>query len=404
MQHYDQSVYLTDRTFDAATLAATDVLRILRDGRPRTRVELAELLGVARATISLRVDPLITTGLVTSVADAQSTGGRRATRMSLNSGSRVVLAADAGSTRTKVAITDLHGVVLGSAKRSVSISESPDVVLGAVMELAAGVLKEIGRSLPDVVAIGLGLPCPIDHVTGRPSNPPAMPGWNDYDIEGWFQRRIDVPVVVDNDVNIMACGERAVTWPDVANFMFVKVSTGIGAAIISTGTLQRGAQNIAGHIGHIPVSRGAGIRCHCGNLGCITAVASGPAVLKALGESGVDVADGKDLVRLVRDGNGEAIDAVRQAGRDIGEVLVSATGFVNPSVIAVGGSLADAGEHFLAGIREVVYSRAMPLATENLSIVQSKTAGDAGVIGASLLAIERLFSPEGVSSILARTA
>lgn len=395
-------MFLTDRTYDAATLAATDVLRILRDGKPRTRVELSELLGLARATISLRVDPLIGSGLVSSVADGASTGGRRSFRMSLNSRSRVVLAADIGLKHSRVALTDLTGAILNTKSLRVDVADGPQSTLAGVLAAAEELLGPLERQLPDIVAIGIGLPSPVD-TSGRPSNPIAMPGWDGFDIAGWFAGRVEATIAVANDVNIMALGEQRTAWPDTSTFLFVKVSSGIGAGIISSGMLQRGSQNIAGHIGHLPISRGAGVACRCGNEGCVTTLASGTAVARALDAQGIPAADSRDVVELVRQGNPVATNAVRQAGRDIGEILVEATAFVNPSVIAVGGSLAQAGEHLLAGMREVVYTRAMPLATENLVILQSKTAGDAGIIGASLLALEMLFSPEGVSALLART-
>lgn len=209
-------------------------------------------------------------------------------------------------------------------------------------------------------------------------------------------------MLVDNDVNIMALGERAFAWPNTEHLMFVKVATGIGAGVISGGLLQRGAQGIAGDIGHVQVARGAGIPCHCGNRGCLEALASGPAIAKALREAGLDVASSRDVIELVKRGNIEAIQAVRQAGRDIGEVLTAAVSLINPSVIAIGGSMARAGEHLIAGVREIVYTRSMPLATEHLSIVQSSAAENAAVLGASMLAIHHALSPAGVDALSPR--
>ena len=87
--------------------------------------------------------------------------------------------------------------------------------------------------------------------------------------------------------------------------------------------------------------------------------------------------NGNDVVDLVKRGNIDAIQAVRQAGRDIGEVLTTCVSLVNPSVIAIGGSMARVGEHLIAGVREVVYTRSIPLATEHLAIVQSAAAENA---------------------------
>jgi glucokinase len=107
-----------------------------------------------------------------------------------------------------------------------------------------------------------------------------------------------------------------------------------------------------------------------------------------------------DVVAATRAGDLAAIQAVRQAGRDIGEVLTTCVSVLNPSVIAIGGSLALAGEHLLAGVREVVYSRSMPLATENLTIAQSRAGNDAGIIGASVMAIDFALSMESIDAMV----
>ncbi len=388
------------RPFDAATLAASDVLRILADGRPRTRGELAETLGLARATVALRIDPLISAGLLGSVLGAPSTGGRPPGRLRLHAGARLALSADLGATRGRVALTDLTGTILATRNRAIAITEGPEPVLSWVLAAAEALTDDVGRPLGDVAAVGIGLPGPVDHGSGRPAQPPQMPGWDGYDVPARLQERLPVPVLVDNDVNIMALGERAVAWPEVDEFVFVKVATGIGAGIISGGVLQRGAQSIAGHIGHLPITRARGVRCPCGNTGCVSAVASGPALAARLGEEGLAVSDSVGVADLVLAGDRRATDRVRQAGRDIGEVLVACTGFVNPAVIAVGGSLARSGEPLLRGIREVVLARAMPLAAADLVIAASRTGADAGVIGAALMAVAYLFSPRGVAGLV----
>ena len=124
----------------------------------------------------------------------------------------------------------------------------------------------------------MGLPGPVEHSTGRAINPPIMPGWDRYDVPAHTRRAFDVPVLIDNDVNIMALGERHAHLPEVDDLVFVKVGTGIGAGIISGGVLQRGAQGTAGDLGHVRVARADGVFCRCGNEGCLEAIAAGPAV------------------------------------------------------------------------------------------------------------------------------
>ncbi|WP_323740672.1 ROK family protein [Microcella flavibacter] len=165
--------------------------------------------------------------------------------------------------------------------------------------------------------------------------------------------------------------------------------------------LQRGAQGIAGDIGHVRLARGAGVPCHCGNEGCLEALASGPAIAGTLHDGDRPLESGAQVVERVKRGDRDAIQAVRQAGRDIGEVLAACVSLMNPSVIVIGGAMAQAGEHLLAGVREVVYTRSTPLAATHLAIVESSTGADAAVIGASMLAIHYALSPENVDALTA---
>jgi predicted NBD/HSP70 family sugar kinase len=340
-------------------------------------------------------------GLVVSMNDAAPTGGRPASRVVLNPVARLVLAADLGASHARVAVTDLNAGVLCHEEVLLDIGEGPEAVLGWMIATGNRLLADIGRGMDDLIGVGIGLPGPVEHDTGVPTRPPIMPGWDGFDVPAWVQQSLhaasSIPVLVDNDVNIMALGERTAAWPDIDNLAFVKVATGIGAGIISSGTLQRGAQGIAGDIGHIPIPRASGISCRCGNLGCLEAVASGPAIAHSLSSAGLKASTGQDVVQLVKQGNIDAIQAIRQAGRDIGEVLTVYVNVLNPSVIVIGGSMSRAGEHLIAGVREIVYSRSMPLATEHLRIVQSRAGQDAAVIGASILAIDHVLSADNVA-------
>ena len=153
--------------------------------------------------------------------------------------------------------------------------------------------------------------------------------------------------------------------------MLVKVATGIGSGIISDGALRRGAEGAAGDLGHIQVPHDVDAVCRCGNVGCLEAIASGAAVASQLRAAGIEAHSSQDVVTLVRGGSVLATQLLRAAGRTIGEVLASAVSLLNPSVIVIGGSLAEAGDPLLAGVREVVYRRSLPLATANLRIVQA---------------------------------
>ncbi|WP_460464482.1 ROK family protein [Arthrobacter pigmenti] len=382
-----------------ATFGASEVFSILRNGKPRTRAELSAQTGFARSTVTARIDSLLKLGFVCPVSLSPSTGGRPPARVAFNPGARIVAAADIGATHATVALANLSGKTLVATQEMIDVSLGPKKVLDWLVERVEDLLQETKRPTAEMIAIGIGLPGPVEFSSGKPSNPPIMPGWDGFDVPDYVRRSFDVPVLVDNDVNIMALGEREVCWPDVDDMIFLKIATGIGAGIISGGELQHGAEGSAGDVGHVPVSRAAGILCRCGNTGCLEAIAGSPTIAAVLRQQGINASSGIDIVNLVRKGDLNAIQVMRQVGRDVGEMLNTCVSIVNPSLVVVGGSMAQAGEHLIAGIREAVYARSMPLATQHLSIVQSQIGTEAGIVGAGIMAVNYVLSPERIEAL-----
>lgn len=388
------------RPFATPSPGTGEIFQILRDGHARTKAELAALTGLARSTVSSRVDALLAADLLRPAGEAVSTGGRPPARVAFNPRAGLVLAVDLGATHATVAVADLAGVILDARTRAIDIGEGPEALLDAILGEGSALLAATAGGLP-LVGVGIGVPGPVEHSTGRPTNPPIMPGWDRFDVPGYVQRTFDVPVLVDNDVNILALGEQATSWPRVDDLVFVKVSTGIGAGIIAGGQLQRGAQGSAGDMGHVQVPMSAGSARQPGDERDLEALASGSALAVALRAEGHDVHNASDVVGLVRAGNAAAIEATRQAGRDVGEVLATVVNLLNPSIIVLGGSIARAGEHLLAGVREVVYRRSIPLATQHLAIVQSQAGDRAAVLGAAIMVAREVLSPANVDRYVA---
>lgn len=368
------------------------LLRILRDGTPRTRAQLAEHTGLSRSTIQARVDALAAAGLVVPAGDGASSGGRPPAQLRFNPGARILIAIDLGATHGVVAVTDLSGSILETRAAPVAIGDGPVAVLDWAIRSARTLLRRCGRPASDLAGVGIGLPGPVEHATGRPIAPPIMPGWDRFDVPAHVQRAFPVPVLVDNDVNVLALGEHAVSWPRQDDLLFVKVATGIGAGIIAGGRLQRGSRGSAGDLGHvrIPLSSAASPRDEDADL---ESVASGPAIARRLSERGAPATTGGEVAELAAAGNADAIDAIRQAGRDLGEVIATCVNLLNPQVVVIGGSVARAGEHLLAGVREVVYRRSTPLATQHLHIVAAGSGTTGGVLGAAIMVAQHLLDP-----------
>ena len=386
---------------EAASAGA--ILRVIREAGTITRAELVRRTGLARSTVGQRVETLLRHALVYEAGGVDSTGGRPPASLAFNDGSGVVLCADLGATHARLAVSDLGGVPLAEEVEELEIADGPEAVLGVVHERFGALLAQVGRAQADVRGIGVGVPGPVAFDRGEPANPPIMPGWDGFSIPGWFAGRSDAPVLVDNDVNIMALGEHWTNWRDREHLLFIKVGTGIGCGIVARGRIHHGAKGAAGDIGHIRIV-GEDLVCPCGNVGCLEAVSGGGALARRLSEQGVQARTSRDVARLVKDGNPLATQLVREAGRNLGEVLAGCVNFFNPEVIVIGGDVGQTSQQLLAGVREVVFQRSLPLATEELRVGPSALGDRAGIVGAANMAIEHVLAPAAIDRAIRAAA
>jgi glucokinase-like ROK family protein len=399
---------LPDESLDAL-VAVLDEVRL---GRSRSRSELADRTGLSRAIVAARLGELLDRGLIVEGEPGPSTGGRPPRHLTFRGDAGHVLVADLGASSIDVAVTTLNGRILGHFDEPADVAAGPDVALQRVEELF-GQLRHASHGLPGHLwGIGIGVPGPVEFRTGRPISPPIMPGWDGYPVRDRFAARFDAPVWVDNDVNLLALGEwRSGVATGHDNVVVVKVGTGIGAGIIADGRLHRGAQGAAGDVGHIQVTADGDILCRCGNTGCLEALAGGAALARD-GEAAArdgrserlgavlearGAVTAEDVARAASFGDPESIALLYAAGGRIGAMLAGVVNFFNPSLVVVGGGVAQSGDALLASIREAVYGRSLPLATRELLIRRSSLGGLAGVVGASAMVVDQLFARDSLA-------
>ncbi|MEU8219224.1 ROK family transcriptional regulator [Micromonospora taraxaci] len=382
-----------------------ELLRWVATGAAVSRADLSRLSGLSPSTVSQRVEALINQGLLEEAGAGQSRGGRRPRQLAVPTGGAVVGAIDLGAHHARIGTLDLSGRVVQGRTLPVRIEDGPETVLGALLAevtaLASGggavasggadgaSLASGGGAAGALRGIGIGIPGPVQHSTGRIVSPSRMPGWNGFDVAAFCADRVDVPVIVDNDANLMALGAHRTAHAEMDHAVYIKAGTGIGSGVISSGQLHRGAQGSAGDISHCRVVADPAPLCSCGNAGCLEAVASGAALVTALREQGVPVDDLTGVLRLIDDGDRHATALARQAGRAIGEILAVVVNFFNPQVVAIGGRLADC-EPLLASMRATLYERCLPLATQTLLIERVATSQDVGITGAAHLVIDHV--------------
>ncbi|MGP3982887.1 ROK family transcriptional regulator [Streptomyces sp. KR80] len=399
----------------ASQASAGHLLQLIRSGRATTRGELQRVTGLSRSTVGHRLDQLFRAGWIregTSTGPGSPGGGRPSARLEFDDTHAVVLAAVLDTRHGRAAVLDLAGRVLAELTGPLLVEDGPEKVLDRLGQWFKPLLEEAGAAPRAVCGVGLSVTGPVDWQLGQVIQPPIMPGWDRYPISEGMRRALDgqlgtmggatgrgVPVLVDNDANLMAYAEQRAGHPDCAAFLLVKASTGIGAGVVVGGEIYRGVDGGAGDIGHIRLHDRTDALCRCGSRGCLAAVASGGALARELTAAGVPAASGSDVRDLLTAGHPEAVRLAHEAGRRVGEVLGTVVTFLNPGVLMVTGDLA--GTPFLTGVREVLYQRAMPRTTAHLQVITSALGDRAGLLGAAALVVDDLYAPDRADARLA---
>jgi len=386
---------------------AAQLIRALRKQGCLTARDFSQITGWSKAKTFQVIHQLIDEGILIQTGEAMSIGGRKPRLICLNQSLGYLVGVDIGATSVDLVISDLVGRILQRISEAADVRLKPESFLNRVIELIHQLAATQGCHPDEILAIGMGVPGPVDFARGILVAPPLMPEWENFPIREYIHRAFpQALIVVDNDVNIMALGEKwAGDGINIDHFLYIKIGTGIGAGIISNGRIHRGSTGCAGDIGHICVDKNGPI-CKCGNVGCLEAMAAAPAIaekglqaalsgaspfLKQLMEANDGIIRPEDVNAACREGDQAALEIIRESGQMIGDVLASLVNFFNPSHIFIGGGIANFGNHLLVAIRSVVLRRSLPLATTHLAINYSRIAADAGVIGAIALAMEHLF-------------
>jgi glucokinase-like ROK family protein len=380
------------------------VLQIIRRAKHSlSKTDISAMSCLSLTAVSDHVERLLSENLIKVSTIGSSSGGRKPRLYDINKHAGNVLSIELGTSSVRVAICDFDCRVIYGDRSSIDLTESPQKVLMDIYNIVVRLMSQNGIGKASLIGIGVGIPSPVEFALGLPVSPPIMPGWDRYPIRDFWAKHFDCPCYVDNDVNIMALGEHAKGLNfEVDNLIFVKIGTGIGAGIICDGKLYRGASGSAGDIGHFDV--GSDVRCWCGNRGCLEAMAGG----KAIAAKAVELAKAgkspflmdtlkqkgeltlQDIGAGVRQLDPISVELIRDSGALIGRVIASVVNFSNPSLIAVGGGVAEFGDILLASIRQGIYQRSLPLATRNLQINKSTLGKLAGLIGGAFMTIDQL--------------
>jgi glucokinase-like ROK family protein len=364
------------------------VVRAVRAEGSLTQAAIARTTGLSAATVSNIVRELKELGTVE--VRTVSAGGRRARSVSLSSDAGIVVGVDFGHSHLRVAVGNLAHQVLAEEAEPFDVDASADQGFDRAEKLVGRLLAAAGVDRRKIIGVGLGVPGPIDVVTGVLGSTAILPGWRGTNPREELAARVGVPVHVDNDANLGALGE--FVWGSgrgSADLAYIKVASGVGAGLVINGQIYRGPGGTAGEIGHITLDE-SGPVCRCGNRGCLETFTAARHVLPLLHSS-----HGRDLtmrrvVQLAREGDPGCRRVVADIGRHIGSGVAQLCNLLNPSRVVLGGDLAEAGELALGPIRDSVGRYAIPSAARTLALVPGALGGRAEVLGALALALREM--------------
>jgi predicted NBD/HSP70 family sugar kinase len=344
---------------------------------------------LSRSTVSTLVAELQSRGLVAEreVDGAGPQGGRPPVLLGLERAAGAVLGIDFGKRHVRVIVADLAHTVLADVERATATEQSAEEGFDAAIGLVYRALDEARVSQSELIGAGMGVPGPIDVATGEVGSSAILPGWVGVRPEAAMATRLGMPVTIENDANLGALAE--LTWGagrDTADFVYIKVSSGIGGGLVLGGNLYTGAGGIAGEIGHSMVDE-RGAVCRCGNRGCLETVASTRQIRDLLKTARGTEPTIEEVIADAAAGDRASQRVIADAARAIGAVVAQVCNVLNPEKVIVGGDLSAAGDVLLDPLRDEVVRHAVPAASNNVEIVPGVLGRRAEVLGAAALVL-----------------
>ncbi|HEV2968238.1 MAG TPA: ROK family transcriptional regulator [Candidatus Dormibacteraeota bacterium] len=366
------------------------VLGALRERGRISQADIARITGLSRTTVHTLVAELKDLGVLREVEAGvpDFRGGRPSVLLMLRESSLAVVGIDFGHSHVGVAVADIGHNVLAERRCDLDVSHDARAALDAAARMVDEVLTEARVERKSVIGAGIGIPGPIDRARGTAGSATILPGWIGVPIGDEMHDRLGMPVEIENDANLGALAE--LTWGagrECSNFVYVKVSTGIGAGLVIDGKVLRGATGTAGEIGHTTLDE-SGALCYCGNRGCLETVASGPAIIQLVGPLNGEVPTLARIVELAVAGEVRCHRAISDAGHEIGIAIAGLCNLINPERVIVGGLVSRTGEVLLQPMRESIRRHALLAVAETLDVRPAVFVERAELLGSLALALQ----------------
>jgi len=302
-----------------------------------------------------------------------------------------IIGIDLGGTNLKIALFDFQLHFQKSEFMSTADFSCPESLIAGIVKAVLKIIQDNKLNKNDILGVGLGLPGPVDVEKGLVHFFPNIPGWKNVFLRDILKKRIQLPVFIDNDANLMCLAEHKLGAAKGArNAVCLTLGTGVGGGLIIEGKLFRGSSYAAGEIGHIPINENGPV-CACGGKACLEAYVGNrriAAIIRKVFKKDISL---EEVSSLAEKNNKKALQVWEDAAGKLGLALAGVVNLLNPDRIVIGGGVANAGRVLFAKIEETIISRAMPVQAKKVKIFKAKLGNDAGMLGAALLVKDLTF-------------
>jgi glucokinase-like ROK family protein len=388
-------------------------MNLIREKSPISRTQISSESGLNKATVSSLIDELISEGLVVELGPGHSSVGRRPVMLGFNGNAGYAIGVELGVDYIRVLAMNLAGEVTSFKEIPLSSSEttakdtahtitstgtstntSTTNVLDVVKSIA-DCITDITSNLPSssvgIIGVGIGVPGLVDFSQGIVLNAPNLQ-WEDVPLRAYLEANIHLPIFIDNEANAGALAEQLFgKGKDVSDFVYLSIGTGIGTGIIVNGNLVRGNEGTAGEFGHM-VIEAQGLRCSCGNRGCLEMYASEKALVTKYKQISGLFRTGKEIISELSSGDSSALEAIQSIGQYLGTGIHNIINGLNPALIVIGNRMSEADDWLLRPIEQVIRNSGSKFYRSKVKVETSSLGRNATARGAASLIINQYFS------------
>jgi len=378
------------------------ILDLIRTGKALTRADLSKATGLSPTATGVIVSALIEKGYLHEIGSGESKGGRKPVLLELKPDSYYSIGFDIDVDSIYYIIMDTTGRVIYENSRVLKLP-APDAAIPALLSCMEEITESFSIDMDKLLGIGISVPGIVDAATQKVVLAPNL-GWENVDLCAMLKARLDLPVYIENEAMASAICENWIgACQEVSNFVCINIRSGIGAGIFTGGRPYKGAGGSAGEVGHIVVE-GNGMKCGCGNSGCLETIASTGRIVekarKTAGQNIISSIDGMDdtkeisftyIVEAARAGNAEMMGLLDDAAGYLGTVLSGIVNTLNPSKIVLGKDFTKYGDLVMDLIRGVVDRKALRRPAANVELIVSEIGERSSTLGASIVPLKILF-------------